>query len=138
MSAADIFFDTNVLLYLLSADATKADRAEQLLTAGGLVSVQVLNEFASVAAGKLAMPLVEIREILSTIRAVCNVKPLDVETHELGLELAERYRYSIYDSMVLAAALRAGCSTVFSEDFQHGQKIDRLTIINPFRSERAD
>jgi predicted nucleic acid-binding protein len=138
MSAADIFFDTNVLLYLLSADATKADRAEQLLTAGGLVSVQVLNEFASVAAGKLAMPLVEIREILSTIRAVCNVKSLDVETHELGLELAERYRYSIYDSMVLAAALRAGCSTVFSEDFQHGQKIDRLTIINPFRSERAD
>jgi predicted nucleic acid-binding protein len=138
MSAADIFFDTNVLLYLLSADATKADRAEQLLTAGGLVSVQVLNEFASVAAGKLAMPLVEIREILSTIRAVCNVKPLDVETHELGLELAERYRYSVYDSMVLAAALRAGCSTVFSEDFQHGQKIDRLTIINPFRSERAD
>ncbi len=138
MSAADIFFDTNVLLYLLSADATKADRAEQLLTAGGLVSVQVLNEFASVAAGKLAMPVVEIREILSTIRAVCNVKSLDVETHELGLELAERYRYSIYDSMVLAAALRAGCSTVFSEDFQHGQKIDRLTIINPFRSERAD
>jgi predicted nucleic acid-binding protein len=138
MSAADIFFDTNVLLYLLSADATKADRAEQLLTAGGLVSVQVLNEFASAAAGKLAMPRVEIREILSTIRAVCNLKPLDVETHELGLELAERYRYSVYDSMVLAAALRAGCSTVFSEDFQHGQKIDRLTIINPFRSERAD
>ena len=133
MSAADIFFDTNVLLYLLSADATKADRAEELLTAGGVVSVQVLNEFASTAAGKLAMQIRQIREILSTIRAICNVKPLEVMTHELGLELAERYRYSVYDSMILAAALRAGCSTLLSEDFHHGQKIDRLTIVNPFK-----
>jgi predicted nucleic acid-binding protein len=137
MSAAD-FFDTNILLYLLSADKIKADRAEQLLAAGGCVSVQVLNEFAAVAAGKLAMKLAEIREVLSTIRAVCAVKPVELETHVLGLELAERYRYSIYDSMILAAALRAGCSTLFSEDFQHGQKIDRLTIVNPFRSGRTD
>ena len=57
MSAADVFFDTNVLLYLLSDDATKADRAESLLASGGTISVQVLNEFASVAAGKLAMRL---------------------------------------------------------------------------------
>jgi predicted nucleic acid-binding protein len=132
MSAAD-FFDTNILLYLLSEDEMKADRAEQLLQAGGLVSVQVLNEFAAVAASKLAMKFAEIREILAAIRAVCVVKPLQVETHELGLGLAERYRYSIYDGMILAAALRAGCSTLFSEDFQHGQKIDRLTIVNPFR-----
>ena len=133
MSAADTFFDTNVLLYLLSADATKADRTEELLTAGGVVSVQVLNEFAATAAGKLAMQIRQIREILSTIRTVCIVKPLEVMTHELGLELAERYRYSVYDSMILAAALRAGCATLFSEDFQHGQKIDRLTIVNPFK-----
>jgi predicted nucleic acid-binding protein len=132
MSAADIFFDTNVLLYLLSADDKKANRAEQLLTAGGRVSVQVLNEFASVAAGKLAMSVAEIREILATIRRVCTVEPLEVQTHELGLELAERYRYSIYDSMILAAALRAGCSRLLSEDFQHGQMVDRLTMMNPF------
>ncbi len=138
MSAADAFFDTNVLLYLLSEEATKADRVEELLSAGGIISVQVLNEFATVGARKLAMRIAEIRQILLTIRAICTVKPLDVETHELGLELAERYRYSIYDSMILATALRAGCSTVFSEDFQHGQKIGRMTIIDPFRSGRAD
>jgi predicted nucleic acid-binding protein len=69
MSEADSFFDTNVLLYLLSKDATKADRAEELLASGGVVSVQVLNEFASVATRKLAMTIPEIREILSTIRA---------------------------------------------------------------------
>jgi predicted nucleic acid-binding protein len=132
MSAVDAFFDTNVLLYLLSEDATKADRTEKLLSAGGIISVQILNEFASVAAGKLAMPIHEIREILSAIRAVCTVKSLEIETHQLGLELAERYRYSVYDSMILAAALRARCSLLFSEDFQHGQALEGLTIRNPF------
>ncbi|MGA8419687.1 MAG: PIN domain-containing protein, partial [Pseudolabrys sp.] len=76
MSAADSFFDTNVLLYLLSKDAAKADLAEALLATGGVVSVQVLNEFASVATRKLAMTIPEIREVLSTIRAVCNVRSL--------------------------------------------------------------
>ena len=130
MSAAD-FFDTNVLLYLLSADA-RAERAERLVAAGGIISVQVLDEFAAVAGRKLAMRIAEIKIVLSSIRALCTVKPLDVATHELGLDLAERYRYSIYDSLILAAALRAGCSTLYSEDFRHGQKIERLTIVNPF------
>ena len=135
MSASDAFFDTNVLLYLLSEEVAKADRVEELLKAGGIISVQVLNEFAAVAVRKLAMRVAEIKEILAIIRAVCSVHPLDVETHELGLELAERYRYSIYDSMIIASALRARCLTVFSEDFQHGQKIDRLMIIDPFRGD---
>jgi len=133
MSAPDAFFDTNVLLYLLSKDEKRANRAEALLGAGGVISVQVLNEFASVAAGKLAMQIREIREILSNIRAICIVKSLEIATHELGLELAQRYRFAIYDSMILAAALQAGCSTLFSEDFRHGQVIQqRLTIRNPF------
>ena len=133
MSAPDAFFDTNVLLYLLSKDEKRANRAEALLGAGGVISVQVLNEFASVAAGKLAIQIREIREILSNIRAICIVKSLEIATHELSLELAQRYRFAIYDSMILAAALQAGCSTLFSEDFRHGQVIQqRLTIRNPF------
>ena len=132
MSAADTFFDTNVLLYLVSGDAAKADRAEELLMSGGSISVQVLNKFTSVAARRYGVAITEIREILSAIRAVCSVKPIDVETHELGLDLAERYRYSIYDSMIVAAALRAGCTTLFSEDLQDGQRIETLIIRNPF------
>jgi predicted nucleic acid-binding protein len=132
MSAADFFLDTNVLLYLVSGDTAKADHAEALLTRGGVISVQVLNEFASVAARRYGVKIANIREVLSVIRTVCAVRPLDVETHELGLELAERYRYSIYDSMIIAAALRAGCATLFSEDLQDGQRIETLTIQNPF------
>ena len=132
MSAADCFFDTNVLLYLLSKDAAKADRAEALLATGGIVSVQVLNEFASVATRKLAMTIPEIREILSTIRAICVVRSLDIETHDLGLEMAERYGFSIYDGLIVAAAVRAGSAILYTEDLQQGQVIDQVTIQNPF------
>jgi predicted nucleic acid-binding protein len=132
MSEADSFFDTNVLLYLLSKDVTKADRAEVLLVSGGVVSVQVLNEFASVASRKLVMTISEIREILSTIRALCLVRPLDIETHELGLDMAERYGFSIYDGLIVAAAVRAGCKILYTEDLQQEQAIDQLTIRNPF------
>jgi predicted nucleic acid-binding protein len=132
MSEADRFFDTNVLLYLLSNEAAKADRAEALLASGGTISVQVLNEFASVASRKLAMSIPEIRDVLSTIRAVCTVKPLDVETHELALDMAERRYFSIYDGLIVAAAMRASCKVLYTEDLQHGQMIDKLQILNPF------
>jgi predicted nucleic acid-binding protein len=134
MRAVDQFFDTNVLLYLLSGDDAKADRAEKTLASGGVISIQVLNEFAAVAARKLKMPLVEIREVLTTFRAVCKIVPLGEETHDKGLELAERYGLSIYDAMIVASALLAGCETLWSEDMQDGQIIDRsLRIRNPFR-----
>jgi predicted nucleic acid-binding protein len=132
MSEADSFFDTNVLLYLLSKEAAKADRAEALLASGGTISVQVLNEFAAVASRKLAMSISEIREVLSTVRAICAVKPLDIETHELALDMAERHRFSIYDGLIVAAAVRAGCTVLYTEDLQHGQMIEKLQIRNPF------
>lgn len=133
MSAAERFFDTKVLLYLLSSDTEKSDRAEQLLSAGGVISVQVLNEFASVASRRLKMSIEEIREVLTTIRAVCTVVPISEETHDEALRLAERYGLSIYDSLIVAAALIAECKTVVSEDMQDGQVLDRrVKIRNPF------
>jgi len=131
MPADKAFFDTNVLLYLLSTGA-KADKAESLIAVGGFVSVQVLNEFASVAFRKLKMKWPEIREILATIRAICEVIPVTVEIHEAGLAIAERYGLSLYDSLILAAAAKAGCRTVYSEDMQDGQVLQNVTIRNPF------
>lgn len=134
MKAAERFFDTNILVYLLSADQDKADRAEAALTAGGSVSVQVLNEFASVASRKLGMPIPEIREALAAIRAVCRVEPMSEDTHDLGLKVAERYGLSVYDSMIVASALLAGCKSLLTEDLQDGQTFDgRLKVRNPFR-----
>lgn len=129
------FFDTNVLLYLLSADTAKADLVEEMLAAKASISVQVLNEFAAVALRKLGMTLAEVREALEPITAVCEVVPITLETHRQGLQLAERYRLSIYDALIVAAALDAGCTTLCTEDLQHGQIIENtLTIRNPFRT----
>jgi predicted nucleic acid-binding protein len=133
MSGADSFFDTSVLLYLLSDDSVRADRVETLLAARGVISVQVLNEFAVVALRKLKMPLNEVREILDTIRAVCAVEPITVETHDRGLAVFERYRFSLYDSMLVATALISGAKILYSEDLQHGQIIDnQLRVTSPF------
>jgi len=133
MSGVEPFFDTNVVLYLFSADAAKADRAEALLAEGGVVSVQVLNELASVARRKLAMAWSDVGEMLTQVRAVCRVEALTVETHSRGVAIAERHNLSIYDAMILASALDAGCSVIYTEDLQDGQVMDsRLTIRNPF------
>lgn len=135
MSGGEDFFDTNVVLYLLSADPAKADRAEELLAIGGTISVQVLNEFVAVASRKLHMSWIEIREVLAQVRAVCAVKPVTIETHERALRLAERYGISIYDALTVSAALLANCKTLHSEDMQDGQVIERqLTIRNPFKT----
>ena len=130
-SAADVFFDSNLLLYLASRDA-KAARARDLLDRGGTVSVQVLNEFASVARRKFKMDWTEIHEMLQIIRIACRVEPVSLRTHVRGLAIAERFAFRIHDSMIVAAAVEAGCATLFSEDMQHGQRIERLTIRNPF------
>ena len=134
MSASERFFDTNVLLYLLSQESAKADRAEELIASGGTINVQVLNEFAAIATRKLGMRVVEVRDVLSTVRRMCFVCTLDVETHGRGLDIVERYRVSFYDGLIVAAALSAGCRTLYSEDLQHGQRIDGLTIRNPFHN----
>lgn len=131
MSAAD-FFDSNILLYIASNDLPKMQRARELLTNGGTISVQVLNEFAAVMSRKYSRSIAEIRAALYDIRLVCSVHIADVNTHEHGLDIAERYRFSIYDSMLLASALEAGCRTFFSEDLHHGQRIEGMTIRNPF------
>ena len=133
MSDAESFFDTSVLLYLLSAEAEKADRAEQLLERSGAISVQVLNEFTVVAIRQLGLSFAEVREVLGTIRTVCVTHPLTTEHHDKGSEIAERYGFPFYDSVIVASALLAECKILYSEDLQHQQVIEkRLTVINPF------
>jgi predicted nucleic acid-binding protein len=135
MRAAKAFFDTNVILYLFSADAAKANRAEELVASGGQVSVQVLNELANVAYRKLRFSWREVIDMTTQVQLVCSVAPLTVETHARGLQTAERYGMSLYDAMIVASALLSGCAMLFTEDMQDGQVIDgQLTILNPFVS----
>ena len=127
------FIDSNVILYLLSSDHTKADKAEAILEAGGTISVQVLNEVVSVCQRKLKMEWNEIDAVLLAIKASVAVVPLTEATHELAVQICKQYQLSFYDAHICAAALVAGSQHLLSEDMQDGMRVDGLLIQNPFR-----
>jgi predicted nucleic acid-binding protein len=133
MNAKKIFFDTNTLLYLLSSDTKKADWVSKNLQQSNVISVQVLNEFTSASIRKVKISNSELDEFLDLFTSTFNVRSLDIDTFETGLIVSRRYGYHHYDSMIIAAALQAGCEKLYSEDMQHRQIIDkRLQIVNPF------
>jgi len=133
MNAKKIFFDTNTLLYLLSSDTKKADWISKNLQQSNVISVQVLNEFTSASIRKIKISNSELDEFLDLFTSTFNVRSLDIDTFETGLIVSRRYGYHHYDSMIIAAALQAGCEKLYSEDMQHRQIIDkRLQIVNPF------
>jgi predicted nucleic acid-binding protein len=128
------FFDTNVLLYVASGDSAKSDQAEKLIGAGGVISVQVLNEIANVARRKMRLSWAETHTFLGMIRDLLPVRSITVAIHEAGLVLAKRHGLSIYDAMIASSALDAGCDTLWSEDMQHRLLVGgRLRVINPFQ-----
>ncbi len=127
------FFDTNIVLYAFREDDPRGQAAEALVAAGGTISVQVLNEFVAVARRKLGKSWEEVRRALDLLRVFCpEPVPITVETHVRAMYIAERYSYSIYDSLIIAAALQSGVTTLYSEDMRDGQLIEKLTIRNPF------
>lgn len=132
MSAA-VFFDTNILLYLFLEDGYRTQVAEELVLQGGMVSVQVLNELVSVARGKLKLRWEQVCTIRDkALILLPNPVPLTEEIHHLAVDLSRRHGFNIYDSLIVAAAMQAGCTTLYSEDMQHGFTVGKLTIVNPF------
>jgi predicted nucleic acid-binding protein len=136
MSAtSDEFLDTNILVYAFSRDP-RAEVAEKLLAKGCVISVQGLNEFINVAKRKLGMRWPEVRQALASIRTLCpTILTVDVETHVDAVAHAERYGLGIFDALMIAAAVKAGCKTLWSEDMQDGMVIKGvLRIANPFKA----
>ena len=140
MSGAD-FLDSNVLVYLFDpADARRRGIAEHLVSRAhhegtAIVSFQVVQETLNVLTRKLrpAMSPEDARRALQSVLApLWRVQP-SAELYTHALVLQERYQFSFYDSLIVAAALEAGCTRLLSEDLQHGQRIEGLTIKNPFR-----
>lgn len=127
------FVDTNVLLYAFGADK-KAERSRSLMK-DAAISVQCLNEFARVARGKQSWSWPDVEDALTAIVELSDrIVPIDVELHATGLGLAKRHQFSIFDGLIVAAALRAECEILYSEDMHHGLVVDdRLTISNPYR-----
>lgn len=130
---ADAFLDTNVIVYAFSSNDPRRDKAEALLHVGGVISVQVLNEFVSISRRKVHRDWDEIEHALKVLKTLlAPPEPLTAETHAAAILIARRYRFGFYDALIVAAALHAGCSLLYSEDLQSGQRVERLTIENPF------
>jgi len=131
---SDRFFDTNVVLYGVAPETRKGPIVEGLMLEGGVISVQVLNECVAVCRGKFALSWPDIDQMLRGLNAAFRVTPVTRDTHDRGVSICRRYGFRVYDSLLLAAALEAGCTTFLSEDLQHGQVIDDvLTVLNPFQ-----
>ncbi|MBU2788660.1 PIN domain-containing protein [Acidithiobacillus sp. VAN18-1] len=133
MASDRAFFDTNILLYLFSGDPAKADIAESMVTMGGVISVQVLNEFTSVARRKMDMTFLEIKTVLAPIQKLCRTIPVTVDTHADAMRIAERYGLNFRDALIIASALESCCEILYTEDLQHGQVLEEnLRVANPF------
>ncbi|GAC1590823.1 MAG: PIN domain-containing protein [Candidatus Velthaea sp.] len=130
-----LFFDTNVLIYAVGSDELRKPLAVSWLSRGGNISVQVLNEFANTALRKLNRPWEDVVAALEALRIICHTcVSMTEKTHHAAVGLSRRHGFHLYDALIVASALEANCTTLVTEDMQHGQLIDgRLTIHNPFR-----
>jgi predicted nucleic acid-binding protein len=127
------FLDTNILIYAFAADDPRSARAEALMTEGGVIGVQVLNEFTNVARRKLHWQWAQIEAAFVVIETLLGpALPLTAAIHARAVTLARDHKLSFYDALILAAALDAGCTVLCSDDMQHGQKFGSLKIGNPF------
>ncbi|MDO8465487.1 MAG: PIN domain-containing protein [Gallionella sp.] len=133
--SAKTFLDTNIVVYLYSGDEPEKRAAALALIEQNntVISTQVLSELANTLSRKFGLTFDVVAQAVAEVRDACTVVPVMPETITQALALAQKYRYSYYDSLILAAALSTGCETLSTEDMQHGQVIEgALTIRNPF------
>jgi predicted nucleic acid-binding protein len=134
---ADKFFlDTNILLYLIDDDARRTPIAKELVFAStAIISTQVLNEFVNIAGKKFKLAGQEIAKGLRLFKMKCEIVPLTLSVHERAWEIFSMTNLGIYDSNIVAAAELAECDILYSEDMNHGQRVGRVEIRNPFMSD---
>ena len=135
MSAMTVraFADTNIIIYSESKNQGKSELAAEIIKNSPVISTQVINESVNVLTRKYGFLLLEAHEIALSLMEVCEVVAIDVSTLKKAIELCKDYSLSHWDSLIIAAALKADCTILYSEDMQHNQIIEnRLTIINPF------
>jgi predicted nucleic acid-binding protein len=130
------FLDTNILIYAFAADDPRSARAEALIADGGVIGVQVLNEFTNVTRRKLRWQWERIEAAFVVLEELLGpARPLTAAVHARAVVLARDRELSFYDAFIVAAAVEAGCQVLCSEDLQHGQRFGALRVENPFRRE---
>ena len=128
-----VFADTNIVVYAYGVDPTKITAAQSIINAAPVVSTQVINEFHNIARRKLRLDMATRHRIATDLLQSCRVIAIDQAIVAVAMRVESRYQVSYWDALILAAALAAGCDTLYSEDMQDGQVFEgRLTVKNPF------
>lgn len=125
--------DSNILLYLHDkSDKRKRDIAKNILSDNPKISTQVISEFINVARRQLELSKADIVAYCADLLRDCEIIQVSCDTLTEAAVLIQRYDFQIFDSIIVAAALRGNCTILYSEDMQHDLKVESLTIINPF------
>ena len=130
-----IFFDTNILIYIVKDNTGKAEIASSILSINttAYISIQVINEFCNVAIKKLDFLKDDILFSIDKFSKNFIISEISIPVIKSALEIKEKYKYSYYDSVIIASALQNNCRILYTEDMQHNQIIeDKLKIVNPF------
>lgn len=136
------FLDTNIFVY--SFDPNEKSKCaiardliqDALLEQSGCISSQVIQEFLNISTRRFTPPLTSQdseKYLNSVLATLCRIFT-SIELYRKSIAIFERWKYSFYDSMIIAAALQTNCRILYSEDLQHNQNIQDLTIVNPFFS----
>ncbi|MFP4694140.1 MAG: PIN domain-containing protein [Halothece sp.] len=133
--SANIFLDTNIIIYGYSEDEPdKQQCAIECIQAGTpWISTQVLNEAINTLRRKFQLDYGQIEAVVQELTQQLQVAIVSINTIEKALVIAERYQYSYFDSLIIASALEMKCDYLYSEDLQAGQRINnQLILVNPF------
>ena len=131
----NVFLDTNTLVYLITTkESAKGLRMIAIMEQyTPIISTQVLQELANVLIKKQNLDPNRVKEILEAYQNVCTLHTNTYQTIKKALDIKEKYRFSFYDSLILAAAQETNCRFVFSEDMQNQTEIaENMTVVNPF------
>jgi len=133
MPAERIFLDSNVMIYAyFKQDEKKQQTSKHLISQNAIISTQVLQELTNTLHRKMGVDYSIVRLILQECAKNCELKTNTSDTIFKALDIAEKYGFSFYDSLIIASAIESECTTLYSEDMQHNQRVENLTIKNPF------
>jgi predicted nucleic acid-binding protein len=127
-----ISVDTNILIYLYDSSEKKRSIAENILAKSPKISTQVISEYINVTRRLLSLSKIDVLTQCAALLKDCEIIPVSSGTLTVAAGLIHKYDLQIFDAIIVASALEASCSVLYSEDMQHGLVIDNLTILNPF------
>ncbi|MFW5990363.1 MAG: PIN domain-containing protein [Campylobacterales bacterium] len=131
--SAKVFTDTNILIYLFDKSEKKKDIAKKVLNNIPIISVQICNELSNILLKKFMFDEKDVKLIINRIVESSSFYQIDQYTVSKALDIREKYKFSYYDSLVIASAINSKSKILYSEDMQHKQNIETLTILNPFK-----